>query len=523
MDSEGTAVEIESVTYDAETSLATIQFAARILEITESTNLADALNDATYDRVYFIGGDTLETRITITIDCELPADTVFTVRGNVQFFAAEGYAVPYGSLVYESGAALTATEVPANFTIPSGCTLRLVGGTAENPLAVAELTVSTGATLTIASGTTVAMTGSQKISGTIVVEPGATLQLMTGDMLVYTANVVFHVYGTLDLGTWRQSVRAGMRFHFYGGATVKGYGDTYGAIDCYNAAHTESMQFHQYDGAETQDIHLYATYRMRMSVRMNVDAGVTVYCHKSSNGTDERPLIYDAVGYNNYNPMTKTGEGRLVLVGQELIPGPSSFSDNAWNDSSIFTAVFSNQSATVGTTLTGISYDANSVVKIDADRTIYVDKDFALPNNVHVTNGATLIFGHNDYNSNNDRNIVEGSHLEIDEGAQVLFGYWADYVQGYAELPSVTIDGAGLWGLYHEHATYLKVRGTVDGTAILDLNENSSGKIKVVNATGAINTPVKKTKGKACVIDTASEPGMSIYCLRNTGLMIIMR
>ena len=519
VDGEGEAVELAGVSYDAENAMVTIQFAARVLDINASTNLTTALGDNTYDRVYLRGGDTPDSIITVTIDCNLPAGTEFVVRGNVQFAAADGFTVPYGSLVYESGAVVTATEVPTGWNpIPSGLTLRLIGGTEEAPLAVGALEVSAGATLEVASGT-VTMNGSQIIKGTVIVDPSATLKLMATDLIDYTsASVVFKVYGTLDLGTWRQSVREVMRFHFYAGSTVRGYGDQCGAIDCYHAAHTESMQFHPYDGAATQTVNFYATFRPRdVSVRLNIDDGVTLCCHPSSNGTSTRPLVYD-----KYGQLSKAGGGKLVLVGQELIPYESSFPDNAWNDRSLFSAVFSNATATAGTTLAGISYDANSVVRIDADRTVYVDKNFALPNNVHVTNGATLIFGHNDYNATNNRNIVEGSRLEIDEGSAVYFGYWADYVQGYAELPSVTINGAGLWGLYHEHASYLKVRGTVAGTATLDLNESSSGKIKVVTATGAINTPIKKTKGKSHAVDTASEPGMLIYRLYNAGLMIFV-
>ncbi|MCQ2367641.1 MAG: hypothetical protein MJ109_01330 [Kiritimatiellae bacterium] len=137
--------------------------------------------------------------------------------------------------------------------------------------------------------------------------------------------------------------------------------------------------------------------------------------------------------------------------------------NNTWDANVTF---YADEAKTAATTRT-----ADDTVVFNETTAVYVSKDYAPadPLKIKVTNNATVTFGHDDWESNGNKNMPNGSMITIDSGARVLFGFWNNDHHDNAILGDLTLNGEGTWG-QAEKTGGIRIEGTIGGTAKLTGN-----------------------------------------------------
>ena len=211
--------------------------------------------------VTLAGGATLVLPAGTTIDGESPftiCSGTLTASDSVYVKIGDGDAVLM--LLTVSGGAITATEsvtTELTFTedfpdvVPFGCVYTFIGGETTDALVtlsavtvngtlktskyikITDIATSVGSALEVLDGvTTVGGSADCKIKGSITIDAGATLKNIKTDSLNYNSpSLTVDVYGTLDMGTTRWSVREGVTFKVHPGAAVTGAGDSLASLD----------------------------------------------------------------------------------------------------------------------------------------------------------------------------------------------------------------------------------------------------------------------------------------------------
>lgn len=495
----------------------TVTEIATPVSVSADATLSEVINNDSVGVLLIAGGDDDSGKITVTIDRTFPEGLEVMVSGNVEFVFTGDYALP-ATTTYLAGATITRSAIADRYTIPANTTLRLKGGESEAaPLTVNTLVVNTGTTLEIVSGYVVCAFGDRNIKGTLTIRPGAYLKVGNKDAFNYDGSPTLNVYGVLDLQSYRQTMRNSTVYNFYSGCQVKGYGSDGNypsAFQIWNSNHT--LNFLNYAEDATKQVTMDATLGLQNNVTFAIAAGVTVVCNtvvKTDGSSSEFLQSFD-----NGKVIVKTGGGKLVMSGRELTTAATSI--NPWNESTGFTASYTSGAKTAN--VSNVVYAAGNKVVFDHDAVVYVHRALSVALKVQVTGGATLYLGHDGYNSENNRNIVAGSTITVDAGSKVLFGYWANNNRGYAELQDVTIDGEGTWGVKMNDASYLKVSGSVTGTAKLEFDAESgtADLIKVapggsVRALSNHQVVVPEAKGVSIATETINGEQYSVYTLRD--------
>ena len=237
-----------------------------------------------------------ESPITLTFDENITAGSI-TVSGtgttiiessNSAVITAGTVTIPSGATFDATGASITTCAGAGTFiwtagypaTVPAGATYRYVGSNdSANPVAIAGVTVTgtlktsgytsltslvidAAGTLDVLSESTSVTTtyrsnGAGNLSGTIVVESGATLVNGGTDTLDWAGSPTVDVYGTLAMGTTRWSVPGGCTFNLRAGAQVTGAGDSLASLDFINGA--------------SKGLDVYGSARVEGKVRVRVD------------------------------------------------------------------------------------------------------------------------------------------------------------------------------------------------------------------------------------------------------------
>ena len=265
LDSEGNTVKILNTTVDNEQHTVTLTLDVNTA-ITETCKVSEKLTTATSGMVIIAGptGDDDEP-ITVTFDI-VPANATFTVTGKVKF-EVDGSTVtvlPLSKINPESGAVITVSTAYTgdDFTVPNGVTLNLVGTSDEgdstqfnvinngtikttgnvtiaNSLAGQDASAGQGNTglIEVVSGMLTNNGANRTVGGTITIDEGAVYTTSIGDQFNYNGSVTINVYGTLALGTARQSFNANANVNLYGG-TITGSNDSTGNVAFFYASNT---------------------------------------------------------------------------------------------------------------------------------------------------------------------------------------------------------------------------------------------------------------------------------------------
>ena len=252
--------------------------------------------------VTLAGGATLVLPAGTTIDGESPftiCSGTLTASDSVYVKIGDGDAVLM--LLTVSGGAITATEsvtTELTFTedfpdvVPFGCVYTFIGGETTDALVtlsavtvngtlktskyikITDIATSVGSALEVLDGvTTVGGSADCKIKGSITIDAGATLKNIKTDSLNYNSpSLTVDVYGTLDMGTTRWSVREGVTFKVHPGAAVTGAGDSLASLDFLSANGIDV-----YGGAGANSVTIEGPVRVRGNEsRFWVDENMTL-------------------------------------------------------------------------------------------------------------------------------------------------------------------------------------------------------------------------------------------------------
>lgn len=331
-------------------NMLTITLPSMYLTVTESNSWSEAVGEAT-GAVLVVGGATAENAVEITIDAEVAdAITEISITGYVKMATAGGVTFPANKVKIADGAhlELTAPSQDGEWSISEGATLTLIGGEDESATTTLsnEVTVATGGTLEtkgyltlnneankvnaggilkVLTGCTVLNSGENGngLCGRIEIAHGATLKSTRADGLHYNGSPEVHVYGTLDMGSYRWTVGTNNKFYIYGGATIKGEGDSHGALDFLAGTHTVTIPSANNQGTE---IEIPAVLRLRASdTLVKFDAQLVNSTIKLT-GTVKDAGALQKVGTGNshlelsganktYSGATTVSNGYLDLVG----------------------------------------------------------------------------------------------------------------------------------------------------------------------------------------------------------------
>ena len=331
-------------------NMLTITLPSMYLTVTESNSWSEAVGEAT-GAVLVVGGATAENAVEITIDAEVAdAITEISITGYVKMATAGGVTFPANKVKIADGAhlELTAPSQDGEWSISEGATLTLIGGEDESATTTLsnEVTVATGGTLEtkgyltlnneankvnaggilkVLTGCTVLNSGENGngLCGRIEIAHGATLKSTRADGLHYNGSPEVHVYGTLDMGSYRWTVGTNNKFYIYGGATIKGAGDSHGALDFLAGTHTVTIPSTNNQGTE---IEIPAVLRLRASdTLVKFDAQLVNSTIKLT-GTVKDAGALQKVGTGNshlelsganktYSGATTVSNGYLDLVG----------------------------------------------------------------------------------------------------------------------------------------------------------------------------------------------------------------
>ena len=224
------------------------------------------------------------------------------------------YVTGDGVLTNDVEAVTTLTDVTLNGPINAAGTVKTAGTTLLNGSNV----FGVGSLLEIVSGETSLKTANQGVKGNLTVDAGATLKSLTTDAVwYYEGNTsIVAIYGTLDLGTTRWSLRSKdykFKFQTYPGANIIGYGDGNAALDLISGG---TFNIYAMAGESSEPVTVSAPIRVNCKAQFAVDSGVTVNC--SSAITTK----------NNSVEFNLTGSGTLVLSGSITHGGPRYISND---------------------------------------------------------------------------------------------------------------------------------------------------------------------------------------------------
>ena len=155
-----------------------------------------------------------------------------TGAGTFLFTANYPATVPAGATCeYQGGAVAGSAATVSSVTVSSSATLKTTGF-----VTISSLTTQSSGTLEVVSGTTTASaSGACALSGNLRIDAGATFVNGTSsDAVNYNGQgCVFTIYGTLDMGATRWSLRGKSKHEIklYNGARITGSGDGNGALD----------------------------------------------------------------------------------------------------------------------------------------------------------------------------------------------------------------------------------------------------------------------------------------------------
>ena len=296
-----------------------------------------------------VDGSTITWDVTPTAEDLADGNVVLTGSGEVTL-AAEPISINAASGVtvnvagYE--AAVLSGEGTFKFTsgyrtnVPSGMTYQYVGSNdSANPAAIAGVTVTgtlktsgytsltslvidaAGTLDVLSESTSVATTyrsdGEGNLSGTIVIESGATLVNVGTDALDWSGTTRVDIYGTLSMGGTRWSIRqdANCKINLYPGAQVTGAGDGNGVFDLFN----NTSKLNVYPGTSGGTATISGPVRFRNS-------GHTCPVWVAANTT--LALTGGTLGSGGFQ---KTGAGTISLSGTLANSGSSTLSEGVVN------------------------------------------------------------------------------------------------------------------------------------------------------------------------------------------------
>lgn len=218
------------------------------------------------------------------------------------------YVTGDGVLTNDVGAVTTLTDVTLNGPINAAGTVKTEGTT----LLDGSNVFGVGSTIEVVSGETSLKTADQGVKGNLTVDAGATLKSLTTDAVWYYEDnsSIVNVYGTLDLGTTRWSLKSKdykFKFQTYPGAKIIGSGDGNAALDLLNGG---TFNITALAGESSEPVTVSAPIRVNCKAQFAVDSGVTVNC--SSTITTK----------NNSVEFNLTNGGTLVLSGSITHGGP---------------------------------------------------------------------------------------------------------------------------------------------------------------------------------------------------------
>ena len=237
---------------------------------------------------------------TLTLPVSLQGATVYVTGGGV--------------LTNDVGAVTTLTDVTLNGPINAAGTVKTEGTT----LLDGSNVFGVGSTLEVVSGETSLKTADQGVKGNLTVDAGATLKSLTTDAVWYSEDntSAVAIYGTLDLGTTRWSLKSKdykFKFQTYPGAKIIGSGDGNAALDLLSGG---TFNITALAGESSEPVTVSAPIRVNCKAQFAVDSGVTVNC--SSTITTK----------NNSVEFNLTGSGTLVLSGSITHGGPRYISND---------------------------------------------------------------------------------------------------------------------------------------------------------------------------------------------------
>ena len=234
---------------------------------------------------------TIESGVSVTLDTDI------TMNGGDLVVSGAG------TLAVDTTEERTITadaSIISIVSIPSSATLRTKG---TIKLGETSSTAITG-NLYVDSGTTTLYAPHQgiKAGARIYVAKDATLVSGSGDLTPYaTSDIQVHVRGTLDFGSNRWTIQASTIIYAYAGATIKGAGDQWGAMDP-NSKTDQLIIVSNEDGSGT--VTCSAPIRGRAACKIEVQEGMVFnYMTTVNNGS------------NQNNKLTKTGAGTMNLSG----------------------------------------------------------------------------------------------------------------------------------------------------------------------------------------------------------------
>ncbi len=136
---------------------------------------------------------------------------------------------------------------------------------------------------------------------TVTIEPGVVLTSGVTDVPDYDGTCTVVVKGTLDLANTRWTISTNNQLELYAGAKVVGSGESQGAIEIYNTAHTIPV----YARAGATEATISAPIGLSADATFDVAEGVTLIAHNFNGG---RETDRDAT-------LTKSGNGAMILKG----------------------------------------------------------------------------------------------------------------------------------------------------------------------------------------------------------------
>ena len=316
-------------------------------------------------------------------------------------------------------------------------------------------------TLEVASGTLYLATGDQVMQGNITIDADATLNAKSTDSIwYYDHNATIAIYGTLDMGTARWSLRS-TDYHFvfitYPGAEVKGTGDGNAAIDIISGGtfniSAPLIQTSAEDPGTGGTVTFSAPIRANDKIQFAVASGVTVDCSST-------------ITFRSAKEFNLTNTGTLVLSGSISNSGARNVSNGG-------TLIYAGVN---DSTASSINVKNNGKVILRGGT---ADSPFYFAGNVAITSGSFY--------------VEEGSYVKIPAwitNLTVPSGAYVTIIEalGMDGTAKVTLgDGATV----ADNVTLLRADGS---TAITDATASAE--------TGTITlTFAPSTSGQICWLD----------------------
>ncbi len=319
--------------------------------VTENTAWADIAWDRTLPED--VSEATLQLAIgegaTVTAPASLTVGSL-SVTGAGTLTFAEGDNTLSGNVV-----------ASAKVTVPAGASL-----TTNGDIGLSNGGNTLAGTFDVATGTVNLTTAEKGISGTLTIREGAKLVSHTGDAINYSGDSTINVYGTLDLGTHRWSIRTVDHcvFNLFPGASVTGAGDGYGILDLFDT----TSKFNVYKGESGGTATISGPVRFRNSNTPIWIAEDTTL--KLAGG------LLDNYSWTSGGGFSNNGAGTLEISGSVTIAGNSTINDGK--------VVLNNTTSSDGTAITVNSGKTLEVIATAANKVV--------PVKASIADGATFTF-----------------------------------------------------------------------------------------------------------------------------------